>query len=69
MKKKTEINNVINLIDDLKLVYTEMRNGDLPLSAGKDIANVAGKLLKASSVKLEYNKFLENHESIKFLEK
>lgn len=67
MQNRTKIDGISSLIDDLKKVYEEARNGDLKLKDARDIANVAGKLIKASSVKLDYNKYKNSNEEIDFL--
>ena len=67
MQNKTKIDGISSLIDDLKKVYEEARNGELKLKDARDIANVAGKLIKASSVKLDYNKYKNSDEEIDFL--
>ncbi len=67
MQRKTNIIGIDCLIEDLKKVYEETRNGDINLQEAKTIANIAGKLIKASSVKLEYDKFVECKDGIDFL--
>jgi hypothetical protein len=67
MQNKTKIDGISSLIDDLKKVYEEARNGELKLKDARDIANVAGKIIKASSVKLDYNKYKNSDEEIDFL--
>ena len=67
MQNKTKIDGITSLIDDLKKVYEDARNGELKLKDARDIANVAAKLIKASSVKLDYNKYKNSNEEIDFL--
>lgn len=67
MSEKTKIEGITSLIDDLKKVYEEARNGQLKLKDAKDLAIVAGKMIKASAVKLDYNKYFNSNEEIDFL--
>ncbi len=67
MQNKTKIDGISSLIDDLKKVYEEARNGELKLTDAREIANVAGKLIKASSVKLDYYRYKNSGDEIDFL--
>ena len=62
------IKNIDDLISDLQGLYEEARNGSIKLKDAREVANVAGKLIKASSLKFEYNKFLDKDGIVKFLE-
>lgn len=64
----TKIVGIKSLIDDLKIVYEGVRNKEIQLTDAKEVANLAGKLIKASSLKIEYNKYLNSAEKIDFLE-
>lgn len=64
---QTKIEGINSLIEDLKKVYEEARNGSIKIKDAKDISIIAGKLIKASSVKLDYNKFTNSSEEIDFL--
>lgn len=45
-----------------------MEKGERPIKLGKELANTAGKIIGALTVKLSYNQFQENREKIDFLE-
>lgn len=63
------INNMADLIKDLSTAYTSLRQKEMELSEAKEIANMAGKLIKAAAVQLKYNEYMKNNETIPFLEK
>lgn len=65
MKKVTNINDLTSEMTD---VFNEVREKTMPESEAKILANVAGKLIGACKVKLEYNKFVGCNEPVKFLE-
>lgn len=68
MKKKTEIKNIVDLTNDLKGLYEDARDGNVRLQDARDIANVAGKLIKSTAIQLDYLKFTNSKETIMFLE-
>lgn len=57
-----------DLTEDLKKLYQEAREGKIDHKEVKDLANVAGKLLKSAGLKLEYNKYIGDDSTIDFLE-
>ena len=64
---QVKIEGINSLINDLKKVYEDARNGEIKLKDAKDISIIAGKLIKATAVKLDYNKFINSSEEIEFL--
>jgi len=62
------MNNIKELTEDLKNVYKEARSGQLDIKVAKELANVAGKILKSASLNLEYNKHTGDKTPIDFLE-
>lgn len=65
----SKINRMADLISDLSLAYESLRSGSLGLNEAKEIANLAGKLIKGASVQLKYNQYMKVTEPIPFLEK
>ena len=63
-----EVTGINSLMTDLQSLYSELRNGQIKPTLAKDAANVAGKLINASRVKIEYNKITKQETKIDFLE-
>ena len=69
MSKTVSIKNYEALTEDMRVVYEEMRAGKIGQNEVKALANITGKLIGLSKVKIEYNKMVGNtDEKIKFLE-
>ena len=62
------MNNIKDLTNDLKNVYQEAREGKIEHKQLKELANVAGKILKAAALNLEYNRYQNDNAPIEFLE-
>ena len=66
---ETNIKNISDLIKDLSLAYSLLRDRKMELPEAKEIANLGGKLIKAASIQLKYNQYMKNNDTIPFLEK
>lgn len=64
----TPIKNLKELISDLSNVYAQLRDKSIPLNEAKEIANMAGKIIKATAVQLQYNEVMQNKKEIEFCE-
>lgn len=69
METTTTVRNISDLIQDLSLAYSLLRDRKMELPEAKEIANLGGKLIKAASIQLKYNQYMKNNEPIAFLEK
>jgi len=65
---KVTIKNIVDLTNDMAVVYNELRAKELGNSEAKELANVAGKMISASKTKMEYNKMTGSKNPIQFLE-
>lgn len=65
----SKVKNITDLIKDLSLAYEALRDKSMGLNEAKEIANLAGKLIKAASVQLKYNQYMKHTDAIPFLEK
>lgn len=63
-----QIKNLKELISDLSVVYTGLRDKTIQVSEAKEIANIAGKMIKATAVQLSYNELMKNGNKIPFCE-
>jgi hypothetical protein len=63
----TEIKTMADLIKDLSKAYDSLRDKKLDLNEAKEISNIAGKLIKGSSVQLKYNQYMKIVDEIPFL--
>lgn len=62
-----KISNVGSLIKDLSTAYEDLRSKKMELGEAKEVANMAGKLIKAASLQLKYNQYMKIAEPIPFL--
>lgn len=62
-----QIKTMSDLIKDLSLAYESLRDNKLGLNEAKEISNIAGKLIKGSSVQLKYNQYMKVTDEIPFL--
>ena len=63
------MNNVKTLRDDLVKAYKQLRKGKISIPEAKALANMAGKVIIAAKVQMDYNKMTgAKNKSIKFLE-
>lgn len=63
-----QIKTMSDLIKDLSVAYESLRENKLGLNEAKEISNLAGKLIKSSSVQLKYNQHMKVNDKIPFLE-
>lgn len=66
MEKPTK--NIGDLTDRLLEDFDNVRSGKLSLKACKEHANLAGKIIRGATAKLEYNKYMNITTPIKYLE-
>lgn len=62
------MNNINELRGSLIDNYKSMKAGKMSLKTGKELANMAGKIINSVKVELEYNQFIGKKEKIGFLE-
>ena len=60
--------NVKDLRDELIQTFEQLRSGKVGISEAKELANVSGKILSSAKLQLEYNKYAQSKNRIKFLE-
>lgn len=63
-----EVKNMEQLLNDLTVVYQELRKKQITNDEAKQIANMAGKIIKAASTQLLYNEYMKKKTKISFLE-
>ena len=59
--------NITDLRNSLSDNYEKMKNKEMELNMGKELANTAGKILNSLRVELEYNSQMGIKEEIQFL--
>lgn len=59
--------NITDLRNSLLSDYSAMKNNEMDLKKGKELANCAGKIISSLKVELEYNKLLGVKKEIDFL--
>lgn len=62
------IKNIKDLTDSLVQNYEGLKNGTVNEKDAKNLNNVAGKIISASKLNLEYNKTMKNKRKVLFLE-
>jgi hypothetical protein len=62
-----QIKTMSDLIKDLSMAYESLRKNELGINEAKEISNLAGKLIKGSSVQLKYNQYMKLQDEIPFL--
>lgn len=60
--------NVKGLRDELLNTFNKLRGGSIGIQEAKELANVSGKVLSSAKLQLEYNKYTQSQNSIKFLD-
>lgn len=63
------MNNIVtmsDLIKDLSLAYSQVRDKVIPTEQAREVANIAGKLIKAATSQLKYQEFLDDKTPIEF---
>lgn len=60
--------NAEQMIADLQSVFEELRAGQIKCKDAAELANVAGKMIGLSKVKLEYHALRKESPRIDFLE-
>ena len=66
MAEKT-IKNTKELRDRLEVLYVNLENRRVKPSEGKEMANVAGKMIASAKLELEHNVFLKNGKQVPFI--
>jgi hypothetical protein len=61
--------NITELRKSLADNYTKMKAGKMGLNTGKELANMAGKMINSLKVELDYNSLMGIKTPIEFLEK
>lgn len=61
-----EIKTMSDLIADLSKAYTQVRDKKIPTEEAREVANIAGKLIKAATSQLKYQEFLDDKTPIGF---
>lgn len=62
------VQNNTSLRKDLTEVYNKLRSNEIGIEEAKQVANVAGKVLKSATAQLEYNRYVGNKREIDFFE-
>lgn len=60
--------NIKELTENLMQQYGEIVAGSIPPDQAKNIANVAGKIIKSCALQLDYNQTMKYTKRIEFLE-
>ena len=61
------IKNTKELRDRLEVLYCNLESGFPKAGDGKEMANVAGKMISSAKLELEHNVFLKNGKSVPFI--
>lgn len=61
--------NITELRENLSDNYELMKEGKMQVKLGKELANVAGKIINSLKVELEYNSMVDKKRKIDYLEK
>lgn len=62
------VQNNTSLRKDLTEVYNKLRSHEIGIEEAKQVANVAGKVIKSATAQLEYNRYVGNKREIDFFE-
>ena len=62
------MNNVQELISELSNVFASLKAGDIKHKDADSLANLAGKMINATKVQVEYYALRKEAPKIKFLE-
>ena len=62
-----QIKNTKQLRNRLEVLYINLENGRVKPHEGKEMANVAGKMIASAKLELEHNVFLKNGKSVPFI--
>jgi len=60
--------NIKTMRDELINTFKQLQQGEIGLSEAKELANVAGKVFSSAKLQLEYNKYAQSKNPIKFLD-
>ena len=63
-----QVNNNTDLRRDLTEVYNKLRSHEIGIEEAKQVANVAGKVIKSATAQLEYNKYVGSKKAIDFFD-
>ena len=61
-----QIVTMSDLVSDLSLAYSQVRDRLIPTDEAREVANIAGKLIKAATSQLKYQEFLDDKTPIAF---
>ena len=64
--KKTD--NIKGLRDNLIETFDKLREGSIGIADAKEQSNVAGKIMSSAKLQMEYNKYAQSKNVIKFLD-
>lgn len=67
MAKEKTIKNTKELRDRLEVLYLNLESGFTKACDGKEMANVAGKMIASAKLELEHNVFLKNDKAVPFI--
>ena len=60
--------NVVELRNELLVVFDKHREGKMGNDEVKQAANIAGKIISSAKVQMEYNKMVQSKNRIPFLD-
>jgi len=67
MAKEKSMKNLKEVRERLEVLYINMENRMVKPHEGKELANVAGKLISSAKLELEHNIFLKNGKPVPFI--
>jgi len=67
-QKKKQLKNVNDMRDRLEILYLNLETGMTKAVDGKEMANVAGKMLSSAKLQLEYCSLRKERPNIAFLD-
>lgn len=59
--------NVTELRNELSMVFDDLKDGKIEQSKAKELANIAGKMIKSAAVEIEYCNLMKTKKDIDFL--
>lgn len=62
------IKNITDLRTDLLQSYEQIKSGEMKVDQAKEVANIAGKVLKSCKLQLDYYRQMDYKNKIDFLE-
>jgi hypothetical protein len=61
-----QITTMSDLVSDLSLAYSQVRDKLIHPEEAREVANIAGKLIKAATSQLKYQEFIDDKTPIDF---